>query len=167
MPAIVAFVRKLDDTQRRALAGPIRTYARELLGQRAFSGGSAIPFEVGRARAYALRVAGAGCFTGADATAAWLARRDLQGWSFQLGPDKQTVAVLEVLRDRDPSWLADVARRLAGRLRSGDRQETNRVVWTTTATLVRHAGIDPPSTDGFVYGWVLAHTAVADASRRL
>jgi hypothetical protein len=158
MPAIVAFVRGLDDTQRRALAGPIRAYARELLGRRAFSDGSTVPFEVRRARAHALRVAGAGCFTGADATAAWLARRDLQGWSFQLDPDEQA-AVLEVLRDRDPRWLADVARRLAGRLRAGDRQATNPVLWTTTAALVRHAGIDPPTTDGFVYGWVLAHTA--------
>ncbi len=155
--AVVAFVRELRDTERRALASPIRAYARELLGRRAFSDGSATPFEVRRARAYALRVAGAGCFTGADATAAWLARRDLQGWGFQFGPDGQTAAVLEVLRDRDPRWLADVARRLAGRLRSGDRQETGRILWATTAALVRHAGIDPPTTDGFVSGWMLAH----------
>ncbi|HEX8858939.1 MAG TPA: DUF6493 family protein, partial [Actinomycetes bacterium] len=159
MPPIVAFVRGLDDPQRRALAGPVRAHARELLGRRAFSDWSAISFEVRRARGYALRVAGAGCFTGAEATAAWLARRDLQDWSFQLGPDEQTAAILEVLRDRDPGWLADVARRLAGRLRPADRQETNRVLWTTTAALVRHTGIDPPTTDGFVSGWVLAHTA--------
>jgi hypothetical protein len=164
VPAIVAFVRKLDDPQRRALASPVRAYARELLGRRPFENWSAVPFEVRRARAYALRVAGAGCFTGAEATAAWLARRDLQGWSFQLDPEEQTAAVLEVLRDRDPRWLAELARRLAGRMRAGDRQASG-MLWATTAALVRHAGIDPPTTDGFVYAWALAHTASWPARR--
>ncbi len=157
--AVVAFVRKLQDNERRELAGPIRAYARELVGRRAFSDGSATLFEVRRARAYVLRVAGAGCFTGADATAAWLARRDLQAWSFESDPDGQTAAVLEVLGDRDPRWLADVARRLASRLRSGARWETGTTLWATTAALVRHAGIDPPPTNGFVCGWVLARMA--------
>jgi hypothetical protein len=155
-PEVVEFVRGLRDTERRELAGPVRAAARELVGRDAFSNGSAIPPEVRRARAYLLRVAGAGCFTGADATAAWLARGDLQGWSFQLDPDRQTAAILEVLRDRDPNWLADVARRLAGRLRPGDR--IDRTLWATTSALVRHTGIDPPTTEGFVHGWVVAHT---------
>jgi hypothetical protein len=159
MPVIVEFMRELEDTERRALAGPIRAYAGELVGRRAVWDGSPSSFELRWARAYALRVAGAGCFTGADATAAWLARRDLQTWSFQAGPQEQMAAVLEVLRDRDPEWLADVARRLATRLRPGSGQATDRITWATTSALVRRTGIDPPTGDGFVYGWVMEHTA--------
>ncbi len=57
----------------------------------------------------ALFVAGAGCNTAASAAAQWIATADVT-------PHPRTLAeLLTVLADREPEWIADVARRLADR----------------------------------------------------
>lgn len=91
----------------------------------------------------ALLVAGAGCHGGAAATAAWIGARDLRDWGTPLH-----ALLLDVLRDRDGVWLADVAHRLAG------RPATARDDYPLIHDLVRLSGCPVPVTDGYVYGWV-------------
>ena len=66
-----------------------------------------------RHRILALRVAGAGCLSGADTVARWLFRQDLRTWDEQ----DTTTEVLRVLRARQVPWLQELTRRLAARLR--------------------------------------------------
>ncbi|WP_370410572.1 DUF6493 family protein [Streptomyces fradiae] len=101
----------------------------------------------------ALRVAGAGCHTGAAAAAAWIASRDLTGWG------QHTVdGVLEVLADRDPAWLGDVAGRLADRPGVADDD------YHLVHTLVLRSGRPVPTTESYLRGWtrtVTDHRLVA------
>lgn len=90
----------------------------------------------------ALFVAGAGCHTGAAACAAWLGGRDLVGWR-----RTPLLRVLEVLEDRDPAWVADVAHRLAARPAAVES------VYELIVALVRLARCPVPTTDAFVRGW--------------
>jgi hypothetical protein len=141
---VVAAVNGLDDRQRRALAGPVRAYARER------SPDPSVPWEARQRGTAALRVAGAGCLSGADAVAHWLTRADLQSW----GPGARADdAVLEVLRARRVPWLPELARRLVVRQRD-DRWDGG--MWRLVAALVTATGIEPPATDGFVRGWMWA-----------
>lgn len=89
----------------------------------------------------ALLPAGAGCCTGAAAAAGWLAGSVL--WR----DDRDLSLVLAALDGRDPEWLAEVARRLADR-RSAEED------YPVIARLVLAAGCEPPTTDGFVRGWL-------------
>ncbi|MFF2330842.1 MULTISPECIES: DUF6493 family protein [unclassified Streptomyces] len=96
----------------------------------------------------ALLVAGAGCHSGAAGCASWIGARDLLGWGrfpFHL--------VLDVLSDRDPAWLADVAHRLAG------RPATAETAYALISDLVKIAQCPVPTTDGFVRGWAMAVTS--------
>ncbi|MFF4672104.1 DUF6493 family protein [Streptomyces sp. NPDC001279] len=90
----------------------------------------------------ALFVAGAGCHTGAAACATWLGGRDLVGW-------RRTpfFRVVEVLGDRDPAWVADVAHRLAARPAAVES------AYELIVGLVKLAGCPVPTTDAFVRGW--------------
>ncbi|MFD9035145.1 DUF6493 family protein [Streptomyces sp. NPDC059567] len=90
----------------------------------------------------ALRVAGAGCHTGAAAAAAWIGGRDLNDWG-----RSTTDLVLGVLADRDPAWLGDVAQRLAERpaVAEGD--------YRLVHELVLRSGCAVPTTDGYILGW--------------
>ncbi|WP_374984034.1 hypothetical protein [Streptomyces fradiae] len=92
---------------------------------------------------HALLVAGAGCHTGAAATASWIGARDLRD---RQAPPHQLV--LSVLRGRDPRWLGDVAHRLAG------RAATVRADYPLIHGLVQRSGCPVPVTDGYVHGWV-------------
>ncbi|WP_175409436.1 DUF6493 family protein [Streptomyces sp. TRM64462] len=92
---------------------------------------------------HALLVAGAACHGGAAATAAWIGARDLRDW--RTPPHE---LLFEVLRDRDPAWLGDVAHRLAA------RAATARDDYPLIHDLVRRSGGPVPLTDGYVYGWV-------------
>jgi hypothetical protein len=89
-----------------------------------------------------LLLAGAGCCTGAAAAAQWLTSRDLW-WA---GPEDPQ-AVVGVMGDRAPEWLAEVARRLAER----------RIVGGWEYGLIKRlsliAGCEPPMTDSFILGW--------------
>ncbi|MCB5182934.1 DUF7824 domain-containing protein [Streptomyces antimicrobicus] len=90
-----------------------------------------------------LLVAGAACHTGAAAAAAWIGARDLRRW-----PGLPTDLLLDVLADRDPAWLGDVARRLA------DRAATAADDYAFISGLLRISGGPVPTTDAFVHGWV-------------
>ncbi|MFI8824942.1 DUF6493 family protein [Streptomyces sp. NPDC053431] len=90
----------------------------------------------------ALRVAGAGCHTGAAAAAAWIASRDLAGWGRNASDD-----LLEVLADREPAWLADVARRLAERPAVADDD------YGLVHGLVVRSGSPAPATEAYLRGW--------------
>ncbi|WOI60412.1 DUF6493 family protein [Streptomyces fradiae] len=92
---------------------------------------------------HALLVAGAGCHTGAAATASWIGARDLR--DRQAPPHR---LVLSVLRGRDPRWLGDVAHRLAG------RAATAREDYPLIRGLVERSGCPVPVADGYVHGWV-------------
>ncbi|MFF2065625.1 DUF6493 family protein [Streptomyces sp. NPDC058200] len=91
----------------------------------------------------ALVVAGAGCHTGAAAAAAWLGARDLRE-----GSRLPHVLLLDLLSEREPAWLGDVAHRLAG------RASTAELDYPFISALVRLSGCPAPATDGYVHGWV-------------
>ncbi|MEU4269647.1 DUF6493 family protein [Streptomyces sp. NPDC026092] len=95
----------------------------------------------------ALRVAGAGCHTGAAAAAAWIGGRDLTDWG-----RATTAQVLEVLADRDPAWLGDVAQRLAERPTVAEDE------YVLVHELVVRSGCAVPTTEGYVVGWTAAMT---------
>ncbi|MET9952709.1 DUF6493 family protein [Streptomyces sp. NPDC006339] len=92
----------------------------------------------------ALRLAGAGCHTGAAAAADWLGGRDLRDWSGHSGP------LLGVLADRDPAWLTEVARRLAERPAVAEEE------YELVHGLVLLTGCPAPATEGYVRGWTRA-----------
>ncbi|WP_328899090.1 DUF6493 family protein [Streptomyces sp. NBC_00441] len=90
----------------------------------------------------AILVAGAGCHTGAAGCATWLGARDMRDWVHSPYP-----WVLEVLGDREPDWLADVARRLAARAVESDAE------YRLVEELARRAGCPLPVSDGMVRTW--------------
>ncbi|RVX41303.1 hypothetical protein EDD27_3811 [Nonomuraea polychroma] len=92
-----------------------------------------------------LLMAGAGSLSGASAVTGWLLRRDFR-WQVQ---DRVVGRVLELLRRRPVDWQADVALRLAGRLRHADVWP-----WAVAAALVRETGVRPPDSDPFMTGWL-------------
>ncbi|MER7134854.1 DUF6493 family protein, partial [Streptosporangium saharense] len=98
-------------------------------------------------RSSALRVAGAGTLGGAAAVASWLYRRDFAPqWA---GPDNDVNLVLAVVADRPAAWRADLAQRLALRIRAADDRGM-----TLALTLLRETGVEPPAHDPLVAGWV-------------
>ncbi|MEV8629800.1 DUF6493 family protein [Streptomyces sp. NPDC051079] len=96
----------------------------------------------------ALRLAGAGCITGAAGAAEWIGGRDFQEWGNEGG------AVLGVLAHRDHAWLTEVARRLAERPTLAEEE------YGLVHGLVLLTGCPAPATDAYVRGWT------ADMSRR-
>lgn len=109
--AVAKAVADLDDKTRRALTEPLKSYLREINRQPdAYPEWSAWRTARGK-RVAPLRVAGLGCFTGADAAAKWLVRTEL--WE----GDPRTDGLLVVLRARQADWVADMVTRFAGRVR--------------------------------------------------
>jgi hypothetical protein len=94
-----------------------------------------------------LRIAGAGTISGPAAVAAWLARREFnRGWA---PPLIRIAELMRVLTARPAEWQADVAARLARRIRTaGDRNVP------LTLRLLRACGADPPGHDPLVVAWV-------------
>ncbi|WP_405754632.1 DUF6493 family protein [Streptomyces sp. NBC_00073] len=91
----------------------------------------------------ALLVAGAGCHTGATAAADWIGAHDLrEGQEFPTGP------LLDLLADRDPGWLGELAHHLA------ENTATAEADYPLVRELVRIADCPVPTTDAFVHGWV-------------
>jgi Family of unknown function (DUF6493) len=142
--AVVRAVDGLQDRQRRALAGPLRAYPRALWRD------PSTPWGFRGRTIAALRVAGAGCLSGADTLARWLSRQDLRTWDRA----QTTGELLRVLTARQLPWLGELAHRLAGRLPTDGWQDD---LWRLTASLVTSSGIAPPTTDGFVLGWMRTH----------
>ncbi|MGW6504841.1 hypothetical protein, partial [Nonomuraea angiospora] len=91
-----------------------------------------------------LRLAGVACLGGAAAVTAWLFRREFQ-WTDR--DDDERLILL--LRQRPAEWRADVARRIAARLRLPELRH-----WEVAAALVRETGIEPPDGDAFMVGWL-------------
>ncbi|WP_336214957.1 hypothetical protein [Nonomuraea sp. LPB2021202275-12-8] len=99
----------------------------------------------------ALRVAGAGTLSGAAAAVAWLTRREFTGpWS---GTDE----VLRVLTARPAAWQADVAARLARRIRTADDRNA-----PLALALLRACGAPPPEHDPLVTAWLRARPSADD-----
>ncbi|MEU5979104.1 DUF6493 family protein [Streptomyces sp. NPDC047315] len=94
----------------------------------------------------ALLVAGAACHTGAAAAAAWIGARDLR---LPRGPAQMPVLppLVQVLSERDPAWLGDLAHRLADRASTGEED------YALIRELVTVAGCPVPTSDGYVRGW--------------
>lgn len=99
-------------------------------------------------RREALLVAGAGCNTAASAAAQWIASNDVVA-----DPVEAVAQVRAVLAERDPNWLAEVARRLADRPSPWLWWRFPLVEW-----LIRASGCAMPIGDGFVTGWVADRT---------
>jgi Family of unknown function (DUF6493) len=140
---VAAAVEHLDDGQRRGLAEAVRAYAQPLAND------VEVDWQLRRYRIAALRVAGAGCLSGAGTVARWLTRQDLRTWI----EDRSTVEVLRVLRARQVPWLPELTQRLAARLGTSEWDDDR---WRLVAELVTSTGlrrIELPTTDGFVLGW--------------
>ncbi|MFI7708537.1 hypothetical protein [Nonomuraea sp. NPDC049480] len=90
-----------------------------------------------------LLVAGAGCLSGAAAVTAWLLRREFR----RRAGHGDVASILRLLRRRPVEWQADVALRLARRLRHADLWP-----WEVAAALVRETGVRPPDGDAFMTG---------------
>ncbi|MFG2622595.1 DUF6493 family protein [Streptomyces sp. NPDC048507] len=107
----------------------------------------------------ALLVAGAACQTGAAAAASWIGGRDMRR-----GGRTCDGELLQVLADREPRWLGDLAQRLAA------RPATAQEDYPLIEELVRRAGCPMPTSDGCVEGWATAawseRGTLTDALRR-
>ncbi|MGW7477212.1 DUF7824 domain-containing protein [Nonomuraea muscovyensis] len=99
-----------------------------------------------------MRVAGAGTLGGAAAVVSWLHRRDFQRWT-----DRDDVPlILQAVAARPTAWQADLAVRLAMRLRGpsrdarGDAGRSARL----TLELLRRTGAEPPAHDPLTLAWL-------------
>ncbi|MET7617147.1 DUF6493 family protein [Streptomyces sp. NPDC005408] len=136
---VPGLLKPLTPAERKALLAELKTIRAELRGW---------DWDRWRERARiraAMVVAGAGCHTGAAAAAAWIGARDLRDWQ-----DLPYGMIVDVLSDRDPQWLGDVAHRLAG------RTSTAQDDYPLIHELVKLAKCPVPTTDGYVYGWAEA-----------
>jgi len=97
----------------------------------------------------ALRVAGAATFGGAAKAAAWLTRREFMPRWTASEPD--TEHILAVIADRPAAWRADLATRVALRLRDADDRNV-----AFALDLIRATGAEPPEHDPLVAGWASA-----------
>jgi hypothetical protein len=148
IPGIVRAGRDLSAEQRRSLAGPLSAHERWLRSEDGFR--AAVPYDHWRAT----QAAAVACAIGLPPAklAVVLVRDGLTRIPGE--PLDPAAAVFEILRTRDPSWLSDLATRLAERLPAGGRRGMASEAWRLTAALVAAIGMDPPLTDGFVSGWV-------------
>ncbi|MER5493092.1 DUF6493 family protein [Streptomyces sp. NPDC002490] len=141
---VVALVRDMDAAERRAALPALKELRKELRGARWN--------DPARAAYPALHAAGAGCQSGAAATATWLAGADMR-WS-----GAKSRHLLDLLSDRTPEWQAEVARRLA------DRPLVSRIPYELMSGLVQRAGCEPPTTEAYVRGW-MEHLSRSGGSR--
>lgn len=131
---VVSLLDGMTDAERRAFFPELRALRKELRADQWTSESR---------RAYpALHAAGAACQTGAAGVASWLAAADMRWWPASPG------VLIDVLGDRAPAWLGDVAHRIA------ERPPTARVPYELMAGLVRLSGCQVPTTEAYVHGWV-------------
>ncbi|PZG20507.1 DUF7824 domain-containing protein [Nonomuraea aridisoli] len=98
-----------------------------------------------------LRIAGAGVLTGPAAAVAWLTRREFAGrWA-------KVDEVIRVLTARPAAWQADVAVRLARKIRAADDRNASLAL-----ALLRACGAPPPEHDPLVTAWLSARPAADD-----
>lgn len=131
---VVSLLDGMTDAERRAFFPELRELRQELRADQWTSQSR---------RAYpALHAAGAACQTGAAGVASWLAASDMRWWPASPG------VLIDVLGDRAPGWLADVAHRIA------ERPVSARVPYELMAGLVRLSGCPVPTTEAYVHRWV-------------
>ncbi|MFI7446742.1 hypothetical protein ACIBQX_04520 [Nonomuraea sp. NPDC049714] len=98
-----------------------------------------------------LRIAGAGVLAGPAAAVAWLTRREFAGrWA---GVEE----VVRVLAARPAGWQAEVAVRLARKIRTADDRNASLAL-----ALLRACGAPPPEHDPLVLAWLRARPAADD-----
>ncbi|MFC7586171.1 DUF6493 family protein [Nonomuraea antimicrobica] len=139
VPGTVRFITELDASGRKAVAA-------ELPGHVTRRGRAADWTEWSR-EARPLLLAGVGVMSGAAAVTAWLCRREFRWGS----GGRESGQVLGLLRRRPVEWQADVARRLAARMRLPELRH-----WQVAAELVRETGIEAPGDAAFMVGWLQA-----------
>ncbi|GGS50058.1 hypothetical protein GCM10010156_05970 [Planobispora rosea] len=138
---LAARVRALDDDGRKEVAARLPELLKELRGRFERWDDDLVGYGI------ALRVAGAAVFGGAAAVASWLYRRDFAPqWA---GPDNDVDLILAVIADRPAAWRADLAERLALRIRVPDDRGM-----ALALELLRETGTEPPAHDPLVAGWV-------------
>ncbi|MFC4585373.1 DUF7824 domain-containing protein [Sphaerisporangium corydalis] len=98
-------------------------------------------------------LAGAGTLSSVTATASWLTRRDLltRRSLFRPSTDVDPAPLVRILARRPPEWQAELAVRLAARLR-GPRDPGIPLA----LAMLRHTGAEPPPHDPLVVAWVSA-----------
>ncbi|MFI6501740.1 hypothetical protein [Nonomuraea typhae] len=105
-----------------------------------------------------MRVAGAATIPGAAGAAAWLSRRELRRpstrWGWASMPVDDTPLLLDVLATRPAEWQADLAVRLALRLRETRPVADNHV--RLVLELLRRTKAEPPAHDPLTLAWVAA-----------
>lgn len=138
--AVAGAVLALDAAGRREVAEALPGHVREVRSRRE-------TWEGIDDFAPAFRAAGAGTLGGASAVASWLGRRELN--SRWMRDHHDTALLMRLWQGRDDAWLADLARRLALRLRSPRHIGLDLVL-----TLLRTTGTEPPEHDPLVVGWV-------------
>ncbi|GAA4242057.1 DUF6493 family protein [Actinomadura meridiana] len=143
LPETVRLVAALDDSERRAAAKELRGELKRL--RAAYRYGF-----LDRTVINALLLAGAGTIGGPAAAATWLCRSDLRPWWPGDATGRLCEALCDVTSFRPAEWRAEVAHRVAARLRTTD---DDLVRWHIAAALARSAGGAPPVSDGFVVGW--------------
>ncbi|NUW43444.1 DUF7824 domain-containing protein [Nonomuraea rhodomycinica] len=150
--ATAALVARLTDEERREVA-------RELPGHLARlrdpgRGRSIWSADANLGWTEAMRIAGAGTIAGAAAVAAWLCRRDFR--RFWQEPD-DVPYILQVVAGRPAEWQADLAVRLALRLRGTDDDSSRSV--RLAVELLRRTGTEPPAHDPLTLAWIAAWPA--------
>ncbi|MFG1948534.1 hypothetical protein [Nonomuraea sp. NPDC048826] len=98
-----------------------------------------------------LRIAGAGVLGGPAAAAGWLTRREFAGPRARLGE------LLRVLAARPETWQADVATRLARKIRTADDRNA-----PLALAVLRACGTPPPDHDPLVTAWLRARPVADD-----
>ncbi|SDL84007.1 hypothetical protein [Nonomuraea jiangxiensis] len=101
----------------------------------------------------ALRIAGAGVLAGPAATVAWLTRREFTGRR-----PARVEEVIRVLTARPAGWQAEVAVRLAGKVRAAGDRDTAPLA----LALLRACGAPPPEHDPLVIAWLRTRPAAGD-----
>ncbi|NUW29872.1 hypothetical protein HTZ77_00270 [Nonomuraea sp. SMC257] len=101
-----------------------------------------------------MRVAGAATIGGAAAVAAWVTRREFDLWiDSPMELERTLEPVLEVVAARPDAWQADLAVRLALRVRARRRPLRADRVLELALALLRRTGATPPEHDPLVMGW--------------
>ncbi|MGH3239405.1 MAG: DUF6493 family protein, partial [Spirillospora sp.] len=138
-------VSKLDEGDRRRFANDLPGLVKAIRAESEYGvlHGSAIE---------PLLLAGTATISGAAAVAAWLCRAELRPWWSADANARLCAALCAVTADRPDDWRADVAHRVAARIRVSDRDWSR---WQIAAAFTKSAGAAPPVSDGFVVGWVV------------
>ncbi|WP_433147555.1 DUF6493 family protein [Actinomadura nitritigenes] len=137
--AVAGAVLSLDAAGRREVAEALPGHVREVRSRRE-------TWEGIDDFAPAFRAAGAGTLGGASAVASWLGRREFNSrWT---DDHHDTALLMGLWQSHDDAWLAELARRLALRLRGPRHTGLNLVL-----ALLRATGAEPPEHDPLVVGW--------------